>query len=112
MGFETLVLQSDALKGLLAREEGAEALARKYTGLTARPGTRSASSNVCGDTREILYPGFLEIIIGHPEVCGELTENPKAKVQNAAASHIEGESYPISSAHRALLPARSPAAGR
>lgn len=90
-GFDCLLSQSDALKELLTRDDGADALAREYIALTSFVGTKSAMERKSTVSREELYPGLLEVILGQPEVYNKMSRYYQYTIEVAAAEYNENE---------------------
>lgn len=89
-GFKNLLNQCDALRELLTRPDGPNLLSESYLSLTNTMQTR-ASADYETHGVQILYPLFLESLIGQADVYNGMDYDHQFAVELAAKSYNEGE---------------------
>jgi len=88
-GFSCLMSQCDALRELLSRGDGANALADKYIEHTSKIGTRN-STLTADSSVDILYPMFLEAILGQPDVYNAMNYSHQHSLETAVSNYNLG----------------------
>lgn len=90
VGFENLLIQCDALRELLTRSDGPNLLSEAYLSLTTTMQTKASAEYETYGVK-ILYPLFLESIIGQADVYNGMDYSHQLAIEIATASYNEGE---------------------